>query len=290
MILSLLAAASCLLAIAAPAPPVITTPVVPGAPSSGAARRSDLHQQAALDAFRPRNPEPDIAVRDVKFDHVRSVFKNVHDSVKVALPVNGVTIERVEATCTFKCFHFGMTGSAIAVRDAVLKGAGPKAYSNGAQIEGQAHDVLFERVIASGFTSTEPAGYTNADGFVTERGTFNITFRHAQALDNTDGGFDLKSTNTLLDYTYAARNRRNYRLWGSGRGTTLVSDSPRDAHVWLAGTADYVIDRLVAKGPGVLVKGEAGAKLEIRSCDLTGWTGTKKVAGGGAAVVLGVGC
>jgi hypothetical protein len=53
--------------------------------------------------------------------------------------------------------------------------------------------------------------YWNGDGFTTELGTYNILFENTMASNNTDGGYDLKSTGTTL--INAEDNFRNFRVW-----------------------------------------------------------------------------
>ena len=58
------------------------------------------------------------------------------------------------------------------------------------------------------------SGYWNGDGFATERGVYGIRFENAVARGNADGGFDLKSTDTVLVNVVSEDNGRNFRLWG----------------------------------------------------------------------------
>jgi hypothetical protein len=91
-----------------------------------------------------------------------------------------------------------------------------------------AHDFRLERCTMRGFRWKRGDNkYWNGDGFSTERGNSRILFRQCAAWDNSDGGFDLKSTQTVLDDCISGRNARNFRLWSSIRATRLTSLDPR---------------------------------------------------------------
>ena len=90
-----------------------------------------------------------------------------------------------------------------------------------------AHDFRIERCFMRGFQwKRGDRQYWNGDGFSTERGNARFLFRQCAAWDNSDGGFDLKSTETLLDDCISGRNARNFRLWTSMRATRLISLDP----------------------------------------------------------------
>ncbi len=97
----------------------------------------------------------------------------------------------------------------------------------GIAFDGTAHDFRVERCSMRGFQWQRKASqYWNGDGFSTERGNARMLFRQCAAWDNSDGGFDLKSTETLLDDCVSGRNARNFRLWSSIRATRLSSLDP----------------------------------------------------------------
>ena len=97
----------------------------------------------------------------------------------------------------------------------------------GIAFDGTAHDFRVERCSMRGFQWQRKARqYWNGDGFSTERGNARMLFRQCAAWDNSDGGFDLKSTETLLDDCVSGRNARNFRLWSSIRATRLTSLDP----------------------------------------------------------------
>lgn len=60
-----------------------------------------------------------------------------------------------------------------------------------------------------------PAGhkYWNADGFGAEGGCYGIKYINCFASGNTDGGWDDKSDNPVLENCISIANKRNYRFW-----------------------------------------------------------------------------
>ena len=97
----------------------------------------------------------------------------------------------------------------------------------GIAFDGTAHDFRIERCVMRGFRwKRGDRKYWNGDGFSAERGNARLLFRQCAAWDNSDGGFDLKSTGTVLDDCVSGRNARNFRLWSSIRATRLVSLEP----------------------------------------------------------------
>jgi hypothetical protein len=149
--------------------------------------------------------------------------------------------------------------------------------------------------VVRGFRMVEiPGNYTNGDGIATEREVHDLTIRGVVASDNSDGGFDLKSSETKLDQLRSERNKRNYRFWSTVEAGTLTSIDPRGAHIWAAKSARVHIKRLVASSStsAPLVLAEGGASVIIDSCELRLPPGTPRIKreSAGAQVQLGRGC
>lgn len=113
-------------------------------------------------------------------------------------------------------------------------------------------NIVYSRCLAQGFKQVQtPGKYWNGDGFADEEHGTNMRYEDCAAIDNADGGFDLKSRGVVVADCYAARNYRNFRGWGSGTITDFVSESPRGAHMWFGGTTrlgEYTILRPVFVG------------------------------------------
>lgn len=76
------------------------------------------------------------------------------------------------------------------------------------------HDITFINCTSRNNYNDAVDKYWNADGFVAEKGTYNLHFIDCKAFDNTDGGWDDKSIGTTYEGCIALRNKRNYRIWG----------------------------------------------------------------------------
>ncbi len=94
----------------------------------------------------------------------------------------------------------------------------------GVALDGTVHDVLMDHVTMRNNYGRGAAGdYWNGDGFVAERGTYNLTFRDTVATGNTDAGYDIKGNNVTMLRASASGNTKNFRLWGAESVT--VTDS-----------------------------------------------------------------
>ena len=100
-------------------------------------------------------------------------------------------------------------------------------FAMGVQLEGSVHNVVHRRVTMNNATQRKGRNdYWNGDGFVTDWGTYNITYEDTFAAGSTDGGYDLKSRDTLLIRAHAADNKRNFRIWRNATMFDVVSDEP----------------------------------------------------------------
>jgi len=155
-------------------------------------------------------------------------------------------------------------------------------------------NVTISRGTVSGFKTIPSSAYPNGDGIAAEKNVDTLSISDVSSSDNTDGGFDLKSTNTRLNNLSAARNYRSYRFWGKAAATTLTSVDPRNAHIWAGAGSEVVIDKLVAQSKtNALILYVDGAKsVTIKACELSVPVGTKLVykATAASVVTLGKGC
>jgi hypothetical protein len=188
-------------------------------------------------------------------------------AVRIATPVNQLTIEDCQADNMYR-FLEGTASQGIAeasLRDfivrrvqahrlehgflrlryqsargliedvtATCRESGGDLYCVGFALDDEASDIVYRRVSAHGFREvTRSAGsYWNGDGFTDERGNRAIRYIDCLAADCTDGGFDLKSADVLLERCIAERNKRNFRLWSSGELRDCESREP----VWRGGS------------------------------------------------------
>jgi hypothetical protein len=124
-------------------------------------------------------------------------------------------------------------------------------FAVGIEMNHSAHNIT----ISGGFTINcldtqggDQEEYWNADGVASEEGNRGIRISDHYSAGHSDGGYDLKSEDTILARCVSEDNKRNYRIWG-GRGSQPMllencqSRSPRSrggtgasAHLWLFGS------------------------------------------------------
>ncbi|WP_347302940.1 hypothetical protein V5740_13230 [Croceibacterium sp. TMG7-5b_MA50] len=217
----------------------------------------------------------DTAFRIRKGDPVRGV--RLHDLVTAASPewlldcspqgsLEDAMIERVAARCGRGCIRIRGTSARVLVRDVQAGGSvirDRRRLPGGMVLSGDASDITIERVSMSGFRSQwADDRYWNGDGFATERGNRRIVIRDCSAIDNTDGGFDMKAADSqFAGINLAQGNARNFRFWSSWEAATLVSLEPvrrggrgGRAHFGIYGKQaeprTLRIERLVARAAG----------------------------------------
>jgi hypothetical protein len=86
-------------------------------------------------------------------------------------------------------------------------------FAMGVHLDGAVRDVTLRRVTMRRSHDTLH-DYWNGDGFATERGVRGVRFEDTLATGSTDGGYDLKSSDTTLVRARAEDNKRNFRFWG----------------------------------------------------------------------------
>lgn len=110
-------------------------------------------------------------------------------------------------------------------------------FAIGIQIEGTTHDVnIHDGIVRNSHDGALTNGldtYWNGDGITAESENYNITITDVICEGHTDGGVDLKSQSTVLTRVTCRNNKRNFRLWGGGKGDPLlcidcVSESPEN--------------------------------------------------------------
>lgn len=242
-----------------------------------------------------KGPLAGLRFRDRTVRDVYRVIENKQGTLSDAV------FERVTATGLARGFaRIGADSHGIVFRHVSATAAGvqrPPHLPAGIAIEGTARDVLIEASVMRGFQMTSgPDKYWNGDGFSTERGNRGITFRRSAAWDNTDGGFDLKSTDTRLDQTVAGGNARNYRFWSTVSAGTIASITPvkrggsgGSAHVWINGKGRPVIDiaRLIVRSTNtapIWRVENGGADIRVKDCRIAVPAGTRWMVAEGGTV------
>lgn len=180
---------------------------------------------------RIADPVTNLTVEDIIVERVYRVIENTAAAKGASAGVVGLAVRRAQATGVRRGFarirydsHDGVISDVTA--DGIMTDA-PEDLPVGIAFDDQARNFTIERCRMQGFQWRRAADqYWNGDGYSSERGNSGLLFRQCEAWNNSDAGFDLKSTNSLLDDCVAGRNARNYRLWSSIGLTRVTSIDP----------------------------------------------------------------
>ncbi len=174
----------------------------------------------------------DLTIKRVAATNVGRFIENYASGSETSASVNWLTVEDVTvAGYSRNAIHLKYNSRNITLRNVV--GDGQRQNGGlivaGVALDGTVHDVLMDHVTMRNNYGRGAAGdYWNGDGFVAERGTYNLTFRDTVATGNTDSGYDIKGNNVTLIRASASDNTKNFRLWGaqSVTMTDSVSTNP----------------------------------------------------------------
>ena len=251
---------------------------------------------------RVAGPVTGLELRDIDVERVYRVLENTAAGGEDGdASFTGLVMERVTARQVIRGLvriRYDSHGGVI--RD--VSATGTVMTDNlpcGIAFSDTAHDFTLERCIMRGFRmQLPPQRYWNGDGFSTEKGNYGFRFLRCEAYDNTDGGFDLKSTGTFLDGCIAGGNKRNYRFWSTADAHVLTSLTPVHhggigdcAHIHVEGStgATLHIAHLIVRSdtPQTLVSVENGpARIIIDSHDIVSPRGTPLFRGPAGAQLI----
>lgn len=195
-----------------------------------------------------------LQIQHVNADNVyRFIENNVSGSATTAT-VSGLTVRDVDIDGYSKgAIHLKYDSHDILIEDVKANGgvASSDPYIAGVLIEGTAHDIVLRAVEMSNSDATGAANtYWNGDGFTTESGVYHVRFENTVASGNTDAGYDIKSSDTILVGAVAEDNNRSYRIWSdsvtledsSSITPTHSGGNAGVAHVWFGAGAAAIID------------------------------------------------
>lgn len=255
----------------------------------------------------------DTPVRRVDISDIRvaDAYRVIENSARGGSEAScvGLTVTNVRATGVRRSLgRLRYASRDIRFRDVQAEGVlqtGARDLPVGIALDGEASDVVFERCIMRGFRwKRKDSQYWNGDGFSTERGNRGVRFAHCAAWENSDAGFDLKSTATVLDDCIAGRNARNYRLWSNITATRLTSIDPTKLggigdtnHFSLMASEASGAEPLVIRIAHLKVRSDRGwpifdvhdgsARIYIESHDIQVPSGTPLVRSRGGGRVIG---
>jgi Ca2+-binding RTX toxin-like protein len=206
--------------------------------------------------FRVGADISNLTIRDIDASNVHRFVENYVSGTATSATISGLTVEDVTVT--------GYSRNVIrlqydthdvlidnVVGDSQHQDGG--LYVSGIALDGTAHDILISNTeMKNNFGHGSDSVYWNGDGFCAERGVYNLRFENTIASGNTDAGYDLKSSNTVLVNAISDGNNRNYRFWSTSitledsvsLNPTYYGGNSDTAHVWLAQDAEATIDGL----------------------------------------------
>jgi serralysin len=194
-----------------------------------------------------------IVIQDMLANNVKRFFEDYPSGSNTSATISGLVIRNVEV--------HGFSENVIRLRDDTRDVLIEHVYGDsegqigdlamGVFLEGTVHAVVIRKTTMEG-AKDSGAGYWNGDGFVTERGVYDITFEDTMARGNVDGGYDLKSTDTTLTRAIADGNGINFRIWGEA---TLIDPVGLSPHIW-GGTGDQIQIQINNGGQATVIGGK----------------------------------
>jgi hypothetical protein len=171
-----------------------------------------------------------ITLEDMQASNVRRFVENFAAKGLRSASVNNLTIRDVKVHGFSKsAIRLQYNSQNVLIEDVLGDSQRQDGdnFAMGVHLSGTVHNVVHRRVTMNNAIQVKgQSDYWNADGFVTDWGTYNITYEDTYAAGNTDGGYDLKSNNTTLIRAAAADNKRNFRIWRAATMYNVVSDEP----------------------------------------------------------------
>lgn len=212
----------------------------------------DLALENVGNAFRAAGDVEDLVIQDVTAGNVRRFFENAKSDEDGSADVSDLTLRRITVTGFSKrVLRLRNDSHGVLVEDVVGDSQQQDGddFAIGVHLEDTVHDVVL-RGVRMDNTRDTLRDYWNGDGFATERDVRDVRFESTSASGNTDAGYDLKSTSTVLVDAVARDNKRNFRFWADdtvARGCEGVEPRTRGgdsspAQVWLGEDASATLD------------------------------------------------
>jgi hypothetical protein len=191
----------------------------------------DFHNVGA--GFRLGANMRNITIEDMEATNVRSFVNNYVLGTNTSATVTGLTVRDVHVTGFSKSvikFQYNTNDVLIenVYGDCKNQGGDGGAFPAGIFMLGTAHNVVIkDTTMLNCISPGSSSSYWQGDGFVSERGTYDLRFENTVARGSGDGGYDLKSHGNVLINAVAEDNKINFRLWGT---TELIDCTGIDPH------------------------------------------------------------
>jgi hypothetical protein len=222
-------------------------------------------QNCGLGCFRFGGNATNMTIEDCRADNVRGFQENSKSGSEPDASCTNILIRRCEAYGYSKRFGRWQYSSnnnryEDCFGDSMFQDG--DAFAFGISFDGKAHHIDIIRCEMNNHRdSTHGTGYWNADGFSAERGNHHLYFEDCIAKGNTDGGWDLKATETVLKRCHGEDNKRNYRLWGDILLDECTGKNPAkppriQASLGGNGGSGYIVQ----------VAGYANSRIRVKNC------------------------
>jgi Ca2+-binding RTX toxin-like protein len=210
----------------------------------------DLRIDNVGTAFRATADLSNLHIEDVDANNVRRFFEDYSSAPLGTATVTGLTIRDVDVQGFSKAairLQYDTNNVVIDNVTADMAGQTGDDLPEGVHLDGTVHNVTLSQVVMENVQSTAGA-YFNGDGFASERGVYDVRFIDTVARGNSDGGYDLKSNDTVLVRALSEENGRNYRLWGDatlidsvGLNPVLRGGISEQNQLWLDDAANVTV-------------------------------------------------
>lgn len=201
-------------------------------------------------AFRVTADISNLHIEGVDANNVRRFFEDYSSAPSGTATISGLTIRDVDVQGFSRVairLQYDTNNVVIDNVTADMAGQTGDDLPAGVHLDGTVHNVTLSQVVMENIQSTAGA-YFNGDGFASERGVYDIRFIDTIARGNSDGGYDLKSSGTLIVRALSEENGRNYRLWGeatlidsTGLNPVLRGGISEQNQLWLDDDADVTV-------------------------------------------------
>lgn len=208
-------------------------------------------------AFRAAGAVSNVTIEDCAFENIYRFFENTAGNNENHASVDGFALRRCRGSRVERGFlrirynsRNGLIEDCAAIGQVNDGGRIPV----GCALDDRANNITYRRVVMENFQQLNGGEYWNGDGFSDEPNNSAIRYEACEARGSTDGGFDCKSRNVVLENCVAEDNKRNFRLWSDrATMTNCISRDPnfrgRDAnenasssHIWIGGEENIRIE------------------------------------------------
>lgn len=223
---------------------------------------------------------------------------------------SGTVMDHVTVTAEQRGVNIEKSINGLTIRDSEFIGKQPVANTQfpAGIFAKRGTNLLVENTTIRDWKTIADSKYRQGDCFLAEWDFVGILLRDVTLSGCTDGGYDGKARNVLLDRVTSTGNKISYRLWyATVRATSIESVNPVDAHFQLnnrkdgangMGPGGIIADKVTFRSTGkqVLLSLEPKSVVTLGECviDVPAGTPFIKYRNGGNAsnvkVTLGKNC